>query len=476
MEDHKIAFIICTNDQQRMDECRNYIHFLKIPNGYSIEIIEITDAKSMTNGYNMAGERTDAKYKVYMHQDVFIINRFFLYDMLAVFATDAAIGMIGMVGYPRITSDGIMWHEARYGEPLYGSKHYSDADVASYRYAISDGIEDVALIDGLMMITAYDLAWEEEKLTDWDFYDAFQSLKYLANGYRVVTPIQAIPWVVHDDGVILSMWNYGRYSRMFIQKYGRFMGNHIREIRSKLKNEQAMREQFATALIDTECSKEERPVTFDDVMAVILSDQQLETGTLLEKCLVVNGGIPKEKIIQICMKDIDFRTGQVTLENGEEDYCSNLIGKAVQRYRKTEHLLLIDARYFPVADCIQELRKAVSTGVDAAMPQKVCFDESEEHTYRQVEQYVSQQGKTEEGVWEEELTSGCILFANRFLQKTGGFIPDAVMPEFMIKKYGRRGRQRGAKYAVIQDAYVMDTGIVTNWELLWNEKESKDSL
>ena len=36
----------------------------------------------MTSGYNNAMKKTDAKYKVYLHQDVFILNHNFLMDIL----------------------------------------------------------------------------------------------------------------------------------------------------------------------------------------------------------------------------------------------------------------------------------------------------------------------------------------------------------------------------------------------------------
>ena len=41
-----------------------------------------------------------------MHQDVFILNRNFLADLLAVFEDDPEIGMIGMVGYEKMSGDG----------------------------------------------------------------------------------------------------------------------------------------------------------------------------------------------------------------------------------------------------------------------------------------------------------------------------------------------------------------------------------
>ena len=121
MNEKKICFIACTNNDLYMKECELYIEELVIPDGYEIELLKITGAKSMTAGYNEGMAATDAKYKIYMHQDVFIINRHFLYDILSIFESDVSIGMIGMIGYPVVSRCGFMWREEAVGAvPLYG--------------------------------------------------------------------------------------------------------------------------------------------------------------------------------------------------------------------------------------------------------------------------------------------------------------------------------------------------------------------
>lgn len=117
MNDHKFCFIICTNNELLLDEAVLYIHSLIVPDGYSVELLTVKDAASMTSGYNEAMEASDAKYKIYMHQDVFILNKNFLQDILSIFYSDPQIGMIGMVGYDPVSPDGIMWHSKRFGSP-----------------------------------------------------------------------------------------------------------------------------------------------------------------------------------------------------------------------------------------------------------------------------------------------------------------------------------------------------------------------
>ena len=81
----------------------------------------VKDAKSMTSGYNEAMRASDAKYKVYLHQDVLILNRGFIYDTLNLFLKYPEIGMFGMVGNVSMAADGGMWADGswrRTGELL----------------------------------------------------------------------------------------------------------------------------------------------------------------------------------------------------------------------------------------------------------------------------------------------------------------------------------------------------------------------
>lgn len=240
MNPKKFAFIICTNSELFLSECVLYLNRLLVPEGYETELLTIYDAPSMTSGYNEGMRSTDAKYKIYLHQDVFLLNRYFLFDLLTLFAQDPAIGMVGMVGYPSVSTNGVMWRSPRTGiSLLYGSsprRPYAGVDPASYRYQLEDGYKDVALIDGLLMATAYDLPWEEDVLHHFDFYDAFHSMEFLLHGYRIVCPMQRLPWVIHDDGHYLSLWNYNQYRRLFLERYRPYLGLSCEEIRAQAKN------------------------------------------------------------------------------------------------------------------------------------------------------------------------------------------------------------------------------------------------
>ena len=88
MNGKKFCFLIVTNKEEYYNECVYYISNLKVPEGYVMECVPVTNATGMASGYNAAMQVTDAKYKIFIHHDVFILNRHFLGDLLKIFDSD----------------------------------------------------------------------------------------------------------------------------------------------------------------------------------------------------------------------------------------------------------------------------------------------------------------------------------------------------------------------------------------------------
>ena len=55
MDEHKICFVMCVNDDAYAAEAVWYIRRLKIPDGYCVEWQCVKGAVSMTAGYNEIG-------------------------------------------------------------------------------------------------------------------------------------------------------------------------------------------------------------------------------------------------------------------------------------------------------------------------------------------------------------------------------------------------------------------------------------
>lgn len=213
VDEKKVCFIICSNNQLYTEECIYYIAHLYVPAGYQIDVLTIEDARSMTAGYNEGMHASDAKYKVYLHQDSFIVNRNFIQDFLDVFMQDETIGMIGMVGAPELPDSGIMWEAPRCGALYTWTIHETKES-----WMAEDVLTQVEVIDGFLMITQYDIPWREDLFDKWDFYDCSQSKEFAKHGYKVVVPKLGKPWCIHDSGYV-SVLNYEEERIKFLNEY-----------------------------------------------------------------------------------------------------------------------------------------------------------------------------------------------------------------------------------------------------------------
>lgn len=218
----KIAFIICVNDDEFFEECQLYINQLEVPNGFVVETIPIRGAKSMCSGYNKGMAQSDAKYKVYMHQDVFIINPNFLNDIMEVFKISTKIAMIGVMGSPMMPASGVPEHGERIG-CLYALDN-ENVQFNGYSFKKEHDVYDVQTIEGLIMVTREDIPWREDLFDGWDFYDASQSMEFIRRGYRIVVPEQKKPWVAHDESSQFGQWNFNKYRKIFLEEYGGEIG------------------------------------------------------------------------------------------------------------------------------------------------------------------------------------------------------------------------------------------------------------
>ena len=211
---NKIDIIICGNNKLYLDEQKKYIENLIIPDGMQLDILVVEGAKSMTSGYNEGMASSNAKYKIYMHQDTFIVNRNIISDLMTIFQ-NPQIGMIGMIGTPELPENAIMWSGNRYGK-LYISVNYQAGE--SIIGDMEKDYEEVEAVDGFFMATQYNIPWRDDIFDKWDFYDVSQSFEFRIKGYKIVVPNMDTPWCIHDDG-FNNFKSYYTERKKFIKEY-----------------------------------------------------------------------------------------------------------------------------------------------------------------------------------------------------------------------------------------------------------------
>lgn len=213
----KICFVISISNELLFKEAALYISNLKVPEGYTVEILPLRGFPNMANAFNYALKASNAGIKVYLHQDVSIINPNFLFDILTIFSMDNLVKMIGVLGSPRIPASGVPWHGDRVGN-LYAFDS-ENVDYTDYAYREEDGYTEVESIEGLLMVTKVDLPWREDIFDGWSYYDMAQSMEFRRKGYKLVVPEMKQPWIAHDTG-ITNLWKgYNDYRNAFLKEY-----------------------------------------------------------------------------------------------------------------------------------------------------------------------------------------------------------------------------------------------------------------
>ena len=219
LDEKKIAFITCANSDWWYSECRLYLKHLTIPADMTAEFIVIRDAASMTEGYNRAMRNSDAKYKVYLHQDTFVVNKNLVADLLKIFR-DETIGVVGVIGCVNLPSTGVWWDGMRtYGRVLHACEPESVVD--SHCDEPDGDFQQVESVDGLFLATQYDVPRREDLFDGWHMYDASLCKEMSRAGYRVVVPNQSRDfWCIHCPKEKPLDPKYRRYQKIFLREYG----------------------------------------------------------------------------------------------------------------------------------------------------------------------------------------------------------------------------------------------------------------
>ena len=219
IDEKKFAFITCVNSDYWYSECLLYLRNLNVPEGFSAEVVDIRDAKSLTSGYNEGMRSSDAKYKIYLHQDTLIVNKNIMADLLKIFS-DKTIGAVGVMGCVNLPKTAVWWDGLRnFGRVLHACEPESIVD--SHVQEPKGAYQEVEAIDGLFIATQYDLNWREDLFDGWHFYDISQCKEMQRAGYKVVVPNQRKDfWCVHCPTEKTLDPIYHKYQKIFLREYG----------------------------------------------------------------------------------------------------------------------------------------------------------------------------------------------------------------------------------------------------------------
>lgn len=218
MKENKIAVISCVSDEESYKESLLYLQNLTVPDGFDIEVITVRMADSMANGYQEGMQSSDARYKVYLQQDVCLLHQNFFLDLIQCFRKNRQVGAIGLIGAVGLSRQ-LNWQQC---DHTYGRLCFLNQKGQIIRKVfekVEGSCQEVDAIGGAVFATQYDLKWREDLFDGWSLFDLAQSYEFRKKGYEVAVLRQEEDYYVQT--LPHNGWrdDIAAYRELFCRKY-----------------------------------------------------------------------------------------------------------------------------------------------------------------------------------------------------------------------------------------------------------------
>lgn len=178
MNKRKIAIIIHETDAKACEELVTSLKKVSVPKNFSLDVKLIKGAEKYL-AYEQARRASNAKYKIYLNEQLVIRNDNFLIELLNIFKTDNKIGAVDISGAIELSTHGMALKSRKRADKKYSG--------------------EVEMLDGFLFATQYDLPWRYDEFKDDFFGGQAQCMEFKRAGYKLFVANQEKPWAVHDE-------------------------------------------------------------------------------------------------------------------------------------------------------------------------------------------------------------------------------------------------------------------------------------
>lgn len=213
MNEFTVCFVINKSAQKLKQE----IQKLNIPENYNVKLIE-KDMYNVAKDYNKVISENDAKYKIYINNDIRITNENIIDDIVNLFKSDSQIGVIGLEGANTIPTTGI-WQD---------SIHKISAEMVEVENSerlIDNKYKKVKIIANSFIATQYDIQWREDLFDGKYFYESSQCVEFSNKGYKIIVPLLEKSWIskLGDPYKNEIDIDFQKYRTVFLNEYSKYI-------------------------------------------------------------------------------------------------------------------------------------------------------------------------------------------------------------------------------------------------------------
>ena len=169
-------------DEGAVQETLESLKTLEVPPQFSLDVLPV-QGEDKFKAYNFAMKESDAKYKIYLDENVSIVRKNILSEIISVFKSNKDIGAIGFSGAIQLSTHGVCFNSAkRCGKISIGAnKKLQDWGDDKRKFL------EVEALDSFFIATQYDSTWREDLK---DFSVTAQCLNLKREGYQSVVLCQ----------------------------------------------------------------------------------------------------------------------------------------------------------------------------------------------------------------------------------------------------------------------------------------------
>ena len=193
-KEKKVAFFVRKSDEALYRTCLESLQALHLPAGYEAELFTLAAGKPYAVQANKALALSDAKYKIYINDDMCLVQPRFFGELLAIFK-NAAVGMVGAGGSQSLPVDGNVLSSVYKRGAVYVP---AEDGFSELRFGDATGkAADVRCILPSFFATQWDIFWDESY--EKQYYAVLaHCCAFEEEGRRIVVPLPKNIWCAYQ--------------------------------------------------------------------------------------------------------------------------------------------------------------------------------------------------------------------------------------------------------------------------------------